>query len=193
MNLIRQSNFKDFPKPKLSKNPGIILNHLKPQVKTFDAYEIRELSVVDLYMIEDMNSFLFNESRIINQYDHRHLIILMLIVGGIKAGFKIGYGHGNGVFYSAKGGVMPAFRRRGFARQLTVSMMQMASQLGYERFEFDSFPKRSKEMLIMGLSDGFLITDAEWNRELEDFRIRLSVSISDYLNRFGSQIKNVSE
>src|SRR5690606_37596626 len=120
---------------------------------------------------------------IINNFDHEHIIILLVMVDGIKAGFKIGYGRDKGVFYSAKGGIMPAFRRKGLARRLTREMMIRASKLGYSVFQFDTFPNMGPEMMIMGLNDGFKIIDAGWNNIHNDFRFTLSVSISDYLSR----------
>jgi hypothetical protein len=133
--------------------------------------------------ILSMNKILFAEDRVINSYDRNDLLILLLEVDGIRAGFKVGYGQSEGVFYSAKGGVMPAFRRQGYARLMTIEMMKLALKSGYQTFEFDTFPNQAPEMLMMGLSDEFKVTDAGWNDTHNDFRIHLSVSISEYLAR----------
>lgn len=142
------------------------------------------LSQID--RILSMNKILFGEDRVINSYDRNDLLILLLEIDGIRAGFKVGYGLPDGIFYSAKGGVMPAFRRQGFARLMTVEMMKLAAKRGYSTFDFDTFPNQAPEMLMMGLSDGFKVTDAGWNEVHNDFRIHLSVSISAYLSRVAS-------
>lgn len=145
--------------------------------------QIELLSVTQIDRIQDMNQILFGEQRIINSFNHKDLIILLLQIDGLRAGFKIGYGQSNKVYYSAKGGIMPVFRRQGFARLLTVEMMKRAQNMGYEKFEFDTFPNRGHEMLIMGLHDGFRITEAGWNNIHNDIRVHLSVPISEYLSR----------
>jgi hypothetical protein len=145
--------------------------------------ELFRLPLPQIDRILSMNKILFAEDRVINSYDRNDLLILLLEVDGIRAGFKVGYGLADGVFYSAKGGVMPAFRRQGYARLMTIEMMKLATNRGYQTFEFDTFPNQAPEMLMMGLSDGFKVTDAGWNEIHNDFRIRLSVSISEYLAR----------
>lgn len=144
---------------------------------------IRILNITELGLISDMNKILFNEDRIINHYDHPDLIILLTEVNGLRAGFKIGYGQNDRTFYSAKGGVMPAFRRHGLARSMTHEMIRIASKLGYSTFEYDTFPNKGHEMLAMGLADGFKITEAGFNEIHQDIRVHLSVSISEYLLR----------
>jgi hypothetical protein len=141
------------------------------------------LPLTQIDRILSMNNILFGEVRVINSYDRNDLIILLLEIDGIRAGFKVGYGMPENVFYSAKGGVMPAFRRQGHARLMTVEMMKLASKRGYKTFEFDTFPNQAPEMLMMGLNDGFKVTDAGWNEVHKDFRVHLSVSISAYLSR----------
>ncbi len=141
------------------------------------------LPLTQIDRILSLNKFLFSEDRVINSYDRNDLTILLLEIDGIRAGFKVGYGQENGIFYSAKGGVMPAFRRKGFARLMTIQMMKQAAKRGYKTFEFDTFPNQAPEMLMMGLSDGFKVIEAGWNEVHNDFRIHLSVSISEYLSR----------
>jgi hypothetical protein len=157
----------------LIEQPYTLLNHKQVDITDVDRFNLDEIAL--------LNTFLFGEQRIINDFSHEHIITLLLKVDGILAGFKIGYGVSSTVFYSAKGGVMPAFRRNGFARLLTKEMMKKASMLGYESFEYDTFPNKSPEMLFMGLKDGFKVTDAGWNDTHKDFRVHLSVSISEYL------------
>lgn len=151
---------------------------------------IRILSITELGLISDMNKILFNEDRIINHYDHPDLVILLTEVNGLRAGFKIGYGRNDRTFYSAKGGVMPAFRRHGLARAMTHEMIKIASQLGYSTFEYDTFPNNGHEMLAMGLSDGFKITEAGFNEIHQDIMVHLSVSIPEYLSRHSGPGQN---
>ncbi len=151
---------------------------------------IRILSIPELGLIADMNKILFNEERIINHYDHPDLVILLTELNGLRAGFKIGYGQHNEIFYSAKGGVMPAFRRHGIARAMTYEMIKIASNRGYKTFEFDTFPNKGHEMLSMGLSDGFKITEASFNEIHQDIKVHLSVSIPEYLSRYLNHVRN---
>lgn len=143
---------------------------------------VSRLPLTELDQLRDLNVMLFKEERLITRYDHPDLIALLLKIDGIRAGFKIGYGRQDGVFYSAKGGIMPAFRRKGYARKLLVTMMQMAAQAGYHTFRYDTFPKHYREMLLFGLKEGFEVTDTAYYPRMNDFRIELSVSIPDYLS-----------
>jgi GNAT superfamily N-acetyltransferase len=164
--------------------------HTPELVLKMGTVSVFRLSISQLNLLQDMNHILFHEDRIINSFEKPDLTLLLLQVDGIRAGFKVGYGLGNGAFYSAKGGVMPVYRRRGFARLLTIEMMKLAQQKGYRRFEFDTFPNKGYEMLVMALSDGFKVTDAGWNEVHNDFRIHLSVSISEYLSEITGLNKN---
>ncbi|MCH8524173.1 MAG: GNAT family N-acetyltransferase [Balneolales bacterium] len=145
--------------------------------------DIVKLSLTELDHLRDLNVMLFKEERLITRYDQPDMIALLLKIDGIRAGFKIGYGREDGVFYSAKGGIMPAFRRKGYARKLMIHMMQQAWQAGYQTFRYDTFPKHYREMLLFGLKDGFEVTNTEYYARMNDFRIELSVSIPDYLLR----------
>lgn len=145
--------------------------------------QLVKLSRLEIDQIRDMNILLFEEDRIINRYDHEHMIILMLKVNSLRAGFKIGYNLDEKTFYSAKGGVLPAYRRQGFARNMLREMMKDAQKLGFESFAYDTFPNIYPEMLILGLQEGFKVTDSEWNTHQHDFKLRLNVSISEYLFR----------
>jgi GNAT superfamily N-acetyltransferase len=153
-----------------------------PDFPTVDTpvIHIETLSRLDLEPLYDLNRALFGEDRLINRYDHLDLIALMVTVDGIRAGFKIGYGKENGVFYSAKGGILPVYRRLGLARMLMHDMMLKAAELGYSTFRFDTLASKHREMLIFGLKHGFRITSTEWMAEESDYRIELSVSIPEY-------------
>lgn len=53
---------------------------------------IELLNLTQIDRIKDLNQLLFNEERIINSFNRKDLIILLMIVDGLRAGFKIGYG-----------------------------------------------------------------------------------------------------
>jgi GNAT superfamily N-acetyltransferase len=142
-----------------------------------------ELSRLELDQIAELNQIIFHEERIINRIDHEHMIILMLLVNDMRAGFKIGYSQANGVFYSAKGGILPAFRRRGYATLLLDEMMRRALELQFRHLRYDTFPNQHPEMLILGLKSAFKVVDAGWNDQHRDYRVTLSVSIQEYLSR----------
>jgi hypothetical protein len=166
----------------LEEFPTTFLSQSRVEITQIDRFHLDEIAL--------LNSHLFGEQRIINSLDHEHIIALLLKVDGVRAGFKIGYGINPTVFYSAKGGIMPAFRRNGYARLLTREMMKRALKLGYEFFEFDTFPNKGPEMLFMALSDGFRITETGWNNIHNDIKIHLSVSILEYLKAIESPERN---
>jgi GNAT superfamily N-acetyltransferase len=142
--------------------------------------KIESFSRLDLEPLRDLNLALFGDKRLLYRYDHPDLTALMVTVDGIRAGFKIGYGKDGGIFYSAKGGVLPVYRRMGLARKLLNTMMLMAAEAGYHTFRYDTLAKKHKEMVLLGLTRGFDITSAEWMPEFDDFRLELSVSIPEH-------------
>jgi GNAT superfamily N-acetyltransferase len=142
-------------------------------ISSLSKIRIEHVSKGNFTEIEPINRFLFNEHRIINRTDHKDLIILKACSQDIIIGFKVGYGRAKGVFYSAKGGVLPAFRRLGIARQLMDEMMQSAALLGYTEFQYDTFPNMHPGMLILGINEGFKIVETRYNAQYKDFQITL--------------------
>ena len=69
-------------------------------------------------------------------------------------GFKFGYEHEDGVFYSWLGGVHPTFQGLGIASQLMLAQHKEACQLGYKRIRTFSQNHR-KTMMIANLKHGF--------------------------------------
>ena len=133
---------------------------------------IREATPEDLGVIAEMNATIFLEERIMNRMDRDDVLMLLAEVGGAPAGFKVGYRQSAAVYYSAKGGVLPAFRGHGIARGLMDHMMAYAKAAGYERFAFDTFPNRHPGMAVMALRQGFRLTEAEFHDAYQDFRLR---------------------
>ncbi len=121
-----------------------------------------------------MNRRLFCEDRIINRFDRPDLIVLMAFVGERAAGFKIGYGLENGVYYSAKGGVLDPFRREGIAKRLLAEMMILARDRGYNRFSFDTFPDIHVGMTALALNEGFVLTSVDYSDRLGKYRFRFA-------------------
>ena len=119
-----------------------------------------------------MNRVLFNEDRIINSFDRKDLLLLIARFEGMPAGFKVGYRENRFVFYSAKGGVLPDFRRRGIARFLMYAMMDRAREQGYSRFAFDTFPNLHPGMTVLAVTEGFRLIKSDYNTAYREYRLR---------------------
>lgn len=128
-------------------------------------------------VIAEMNHIIFDEDRIINSFARDDLMVLLATVDGEPAGFKIGYRENRLVYYSAKGGVMPQFRRRGIARALLYEMIERATANDYRRFAFDTFPNRHPGMAILALNEGFRVTRADFNPTYRDYRLRFELDL----------------
>ncbi|MEL6771335.1 MAG: GNAT family N-acetyltransferase [Bacteroidota bacterium] len=122
--------------------------------------------------VRAINEAIFNEARVINQLDRRDLVMLLALLDDTPVGFKVGYGENRTTFYSAKGGTLPAWRRRGLARLLLAEMMQEARVLGYLVFAYDTFPNMHPGMTVLGLAQGFRVTAAGYNASYRDYRLR---------------------
>ena len=138
---------------------------------------IREASFSDIQVIRDLNMSIFEEERVINTFDRRDLLMLIAFVDEVPVGFKIGYKHSEHTFYSAKGGVLAAFRRRGIARLLLVDMIERVREKGYQRFIYDTFPNKHPGMAIMGMNEGFRLIKADYNTMYKDYRLQFSKDI----------------
>lgn len=133
---------------------------------------IREIEIDQLPVIRRLNVTIFEEHRIINRLDRKDLMMLVAFFEQAPVGFKVGYGEENYVFYSAKGGVLPPYRRRGIARWLLYEMIGRARAKGYKRFAFDTLPNRDHGMTILGLNEGFEIVGASFNEQFKDYLLR---------------------
>ncbi len=136
------------------------------------AVRIVEVDLSRLDVIRDLNVRIFEEERVINTFDRDDLLILLAYVDDEPAGFKIGYRENRFTFYSAKGGVLPEFRRRGLARRMLYDMMALVRERGYTRFAYDTFPNRNPGMAILGLNEGFRVVKADFNTVYRDYRLR---------------------
>jgi len=130
-----------------------------------------------LDLIRTLNVDIFGDEHIINTFDHDDLLMLVARTSGTPVGFKIGYRLNPSSFYSAKGGVRDAFRRRGIARALLYAMLEAAQTRDYTRFVYDTFPNKHPGMTVMGLDEGFRVVRAGYSSRYEDYRLRFELSL----------------
>lgn len=147
------------------------------QQKIADDIIVQRDSFPHLDAVRELNRLVFGEERLINRLDHDPLIFLTAHLEGRLAGFKIGYALNRLVFYSAKSATAPGFRRRGVATMLMKAMMDDASLLGFTELQYDTFPSLYPGMLVVGFRHGFNIKSMEWNRDFDDFQVRLARSL----------------
>lgn len=133
---------------------------------------IRVIGLEDIAAIREMNRTIFKEERIINTFEREDLLILEAVVDGDPVGFKIGYRESRYTFYSAKGGIMPGFRRRGIAIALLGEMMRIATERGYRHLAFDTFPNLHPGMTILALDQGFQLIKSDFNSAYREYRLR---------------------
>ena len=125
-----------------------------------------------LEVIQRLNRVIFDEERVINTFEREDLLMLLAYLGDEPVGFKIGYKESKHTFYSAKGGVLEVYRRRGISRRLLDEMVVRIRRKGYRILAYDTFPNMHPGMTIMGLVEGFRVTRADYNPTYKDFRLR---------------------
>ena len=142
--------------------------HHRPPVR------VEQIGLPQLDTIQNLNRAIFGEDHIINSFDHTDLLMLLAVAESSDepVGFKLGYRLSPDVFYSAKGGVRSAWRRRGVARLLLHDLMGRAKRHGYDRFAYDTFPNKHPGMTVLGLDEGFRVTRAGYSARYEDYRLR---------------------
>ena len=133
---------------------------------------IREIPLEAIGAVREMNRVIFREERIINSFEREDVMILEASIESEPVAFKIGYRESRHTFYSAKGGVMPGFRRRGVAVALLGDMMRRVEKLGYRRLAFDTFPNLHPGMTILALAQGFQLTKSDFNSAYREYRLR---------------------
>ena len=136
------------------------------------ALQIIHADVQQIDTVRRLNVEIFDERRIINTLDRPDLLMLLAVLEGEPVGFKVGYRENRFTFYSAKGGVLPEYRRQGIARRLLEAMMDYARSNGYARFAYDTFPNKHAGMTVLGLAEGFRVVKADYNAMYRDFRLR---------------------
>lgn len=152
--------------------------HNRKPVDILDRLTIRRLSNNEIPSLYPINQQIFKEKRLINSLDHQILIALTADLNGKPVGFKIGYRANRVAFYSAKGGILPEFRKCGIARALLYRMQLEAAQEQFNQFYYDTFPNRYPGMYHLGLREQFKIDFICWNSRYQDYQIRLSKAIT---------------
>ena len=142
------------------------------------ALRIERVGMERFLEVQALNQRVFGESRVIHRLDRADLVMLLAMVGGEAAGFKVGYAESRRTFYSAKGGVLPRFRRRGLARALLHRMEDEARALGYACFAYDTFPNKNPGMTVLGLAEGYRVAAAGYNSAYKDYRLRFEKEIA---------------
>lgn len=139
---------------------------------------IEEVGMDAVPVIRKINVEIFDETRIINRLDRDGLIMLLAYLEDEPVGFKVGYAENSSVFYSAKGGVLPPYRRRGIARWLLHEMMDRARAKGYSYFAFDTLPNLHHGMTVLGLTEGFEVVGANFSDQFDDYILRFEKSLT---------------
>ena len=142
-----------------------------------DAISIQQVGFEHLDIIRKLNVTIFEEERVINTFDREDLLMLLAYMENEPIGFKIGYRQDAETFYSAKGGVLAAYRRQGIARMMLYDMLARVKKMGYARFTFDTFPNKHPGMTIMGLEQGFYVAKADFNTVFQDYRLQFEKAI----------------
>lgn len=127
--------------------------------------------------VRTLNIAIFDEERIINTFDRDDVLILLAYVDDQPAGFKLGYKLYQDTFYSAKGGVLPEYRRQGIARLLLHEMIAVVRARGYTRFTYDTFPNKHPGMTVLGLAEGFRVVKAGYSPQYKDYRLRFEKEV----------------
>lgn len=140
---------------------------------------IEQVGLEALPIIRPMNRIIFEEERIINTFERPDVIILIAWSGPDPIGFKIGYRENRFTFYSAKGGVMPGWRRRGVASALLTEMSVRVREMGFTRFAFDTFPNLHPGMTILALRKGFKLVKSDFNTTYREYRLRFEARLDE--------------
>lgn len=143
-------------------------------------FRIRPVGFEAIPLVATLNRQLFDEERIINRFDRPDLVMMMAFFGDEPAGFKIGYGLNQGVYYSAKGGVLERYRRRGIASGLLDGLMEEAMHRGYRTYCFDTFPNRHVGMAVLAIERGFTVSEVRFSDIYHDLRVRFQSSLGEF-------------
>jgi ribosomal protein S18 acetylase RimI-like enzyme len=133
---------------------------------------ILEVDMDALDTLRALNRAIFDEEQVIRTFDRDDLFMLLARSDDEAVGFKVGYRLDPTTFYSAKGGVRRAYRRKGVARALLYAMLDGVRARGYERFVYDTFPNKHPGMTVLGLDEEFRVIKADYSPKYEDYRLR---------------------
>ena len=151
--------------------------YLKTESSMHESVVIEPVGFEHLDTIRVLNFTIFEEERVINTFDRENLLMLLATIDEEPVGFKIGYRQSFETFYSAKGGVLAAYRRKGIARLMLYDMIARVKEQGFKRFAFDTFPNKHPGMTILGLDEGFTVVKADYNTVFQDYRLQFEKEI----------------
>lgn len=132
---------------------------------------IERVGMEAIDVLRALNRVIFQEERLINTLERQDLVLLLAYVEGTPCAFKMGYRRSLRTFYSAKGGVLPAYRRRGIAELLNEVMIGHAKALGCTAYGFDTFPNRHPGMSMLAMRDGYRLVKADYIDFMSDYRL----------------------
>lgn len=134
---------------------------------------VHRVGMEALPTIRALNRTIFDEERVINSFEREDVRMYLATVAGEPCAFKVGYRESVGVYYSAKGGVLAPYRRRGLARRLLDAMEADVRAAGYAALAYDTFPNRDPGMAILGFLRAYRVVGADYNPTYRDYRLRL--------------------
>ena len=119
--------------------------------------------------VQAIHQAVFDGATLKREKIHRPQFIgLVALIEGEVAGFKFGYEHEDGAFYSWLGGVHPNFQRRGIAQALMHRQHEIAKEAGYALIR--TYSRNEKmPMLLLNLHSGFhvistFVDDKGWHK-----------------------------
>lgn len=117
-----------------------------------------------------------HSDEIFQRLAQRESIALMAYSEGEPAGFKLGYGIDDTLFYSWLGGVLPAYRQSGVAQSLLVAQEEWARAKGYCKLQVKTrncFPSMLRKLL----KNNYHIIELEKKGLTADYRVLLEKSL----------------
>lgn len=140
------------------------------------AYKIEEANLAEaLKLLKQLPEF--DQLKPYSYYEQmlnsRTQLILVARYNHKIVGCKLGYDRfEDSSFYSWLGGVLPAYRKSGVARELALHQEEWARKQGFESIKFKT-QNRHKAMLQFAIKNGFSIYNVKSKDELEHYRIEL--------------------
>jgi GNAT superfamily N-acetyltransferase len=135
--------------------------------------EISEVGPAEYSLIKVLRETIFGayKHRFAASFDEvvagaQDVLALIAHLEGNPVGYKIGYRYSPGRYHSRRGGELPDYRRSGLARRMQEWQHGWCRSRGYKFVQFNTFNK-FKEMLLFGLSSGFLPVGVDFRPEKE--------------------------
>lgn len=142
-----------------------------------DRITVELVSRLEVSEVKKLNQRIFGEERIINSWEHESMAFFIARYHHEAIGFKLGYAKNEDLFYSAKGGVISAYRRKGVATKLLSAMIKWCVEHGYQKLGYDTLPDKWPGMYQLGLKEGFMIVSKTWSKQYDTRQIYLEKDI----------------